>query len=205
VKKKKCLKCGKDFDCKSLKAKWCSSACGRRYLEILKIKNCLFCDKQFIGTQNKKYCSGQCVANKRADHLIKIQQANRKYPKIEGLNRCQIYRRFNPDKGREELNRDNIKRVVIIQYLGGKCSKCGYNEDIRALQLDHIDGDGFKDRKEKKTNKVYRYYVKNLEESKKILQVLCANCHAIKSIENRDHDGKKSKEYRETLKHLHHK
>lgn len=187
-----CQKCNAEFECKSLKAKWCSISCGgrSRYNKNI-LKNCIQCGKEFFGKKNKKFCSGKCIAHKRCDHLKKIHDAKRKYPKIEGLNRCQIYRRFNPEKNREELNKDNIKRVILIQYLGGKCCKCDYNADIRALQLDHIHGDGYIDRKSKgKSGKVYRYYVKNLEESKNVLQVLCANCHSIKSIENRDHDRK---------------
>lgn len=201
-KVKKCLKCGNEFECKSLNAKWCSTSCGSRnsYYKNIFTKNCLVCGKQFLGTRNKRYCSGKCVGNSRADHLKKIHEAKRKYPKIEGLNRCQIYRRFNPSKGREELHRDNIKRVILIQYLGGKCSLCGYEKDIRALQIDHIHGDGFIDRKEKgRCGKIYRYYVKNLEKCEGILQILCANCHAIKSIENRDHDSLKAREYRKKI------
>lgn len=153
---------------------------------------CGFCNVEFVGRKNQKFCCRSCSASTRADHMNKIQQARRKYPKIEGLNRCQIYRRFNPEKNREELSKDNIKRVVLIQFLGGKCCKCGYDADIRALQIDHINGDGYIDRKTHgRSGKVYRYYVKNLEECKGILQVLCANCHAIKSIECRDHDMRK--------------
>ena len=192
-KVKICQKCGKEFECKSLKAKWCSYSCGSRnaYIKTNLLKNCILCGNEFLGRKNKKFCSGKCVGNKRADHLKKIHSAKRKYPEIEGLNRCQIYRRFNPEKQREELHRDNIKRVILIQYLGGKCVNCSYDKDIRALQLDHINGDGHLDRKIKgKSGKVYRYYIKNLEESKKVLQVLCANCHAIKTIENREYDSR---------------
>lgn len=184
-----CLKCGKKFICKSLKAKWCSIKCGSKnaYENTKKLKECLQCGKEFFGKVNKRYCSGKCVGVKRVDHLKKIHEANRKYPKIQGLNRCQIFRKFNQEKQREELHRDAIKRVVLIQYLGGKCSRCGYEKDIRALQLDHIHSDGKKDRsKEKRKGKVYRYYVNHLEESEKVLQVLCANCHCIKTHEHNE-------------------
>jgi len=127
-----------------------------------------------------------------------MQQAQRKYPKIEGLNRCQIFRKFNPDKGREQLSRDNMKRVVVIQFLGGACIECGYSSDIRALQLDHIHNDGYEDRRKKgRAGKVYRYYVDRLEEAKVNLQVLCANCHSIKTSITREILKKKAKEYKE--------
>lgn len=37
-------------------------------------------------------------------------------------------------------------KAYIYKVLGNKCCKCGF-VDERALQLDHINGDGFKDRK----------------------------------------------------------
>jgi len=182
---KKCEKCGKNFECKSLKAKWCSYDCGSRYFEKLENKNCIHCGKEFVGTKNKKYCSGKCVAEKRTDHLKKIHEAKRKYPKIEGLNRCQIFRKFNPEKNRIELHKDNLKRGILIQALGGKCIRCDYNEDLRALQIDHKHGDGKEDRK-RVGSKIARYYIKNIEEAKEKLQILCSNCHSIKTFENND-------------------
>jgi len=214
-KVKKCEKCSKEFECASLKAKWCSSSCGRRffYQNTIKKRLCVLCGSEFDGGVNKKYCSSRCVGSKRADHLRKIQQARRKYPKIEGLTRCQVFRRFNREKCRIELNKDNLKRGVLIQSLGARCVRCGYNEDLRALQLDHIIGDGKEDRN-RIGSKIARYYVHHLEEAAKILQVLCANCHAIKTFENRDNmsSGVREKwgsgatsEEAETFKKMHHK
>ncbi len=147
---------------------------------------CNFCKKEFIGKSTRKFCSSSCSAKSRSDHLNKIQQARRKYPLIDGLNRCQIFRKFNPEKNREELHRDNLKRGILIQHLGGKCCVCGYDKDLRALQLDHIHGDGKKDRI-RVGNKIARYYIKNLDEAKEKLQVLCSNCHSIKTHENHDY------------------
>ena len=198
-----CSYCSVDMGTVRKDKKYCSVECRGKANYVIARSNegsCHFCKNSFIGHKSQKYCSLKCSWDGKADHLVRIQQARRKYPKIDGLNRGQIYRRFNPEKGREELSKDNMKRVILIQALGGCCIKCGYTDDIRALQLDHINGDGYKDRKEKgKSGKVYRYYVNNIDEAKQFLQVLCANCHAIKSIENRDHDSKKAKIYKESL------
>lgn len=180
---KTCCKCAKEFECKSLKAKWCSDKCGRRYKEKVQKKNCVQCGKEFLGNQNRKFCSGKCVTNKRCDHLRKIHEARRKYPKIPGLNRCQVFRRFNPEKNRQELHRDNLKRGILISALGGKCIRCGYDLDFRGLQIDHINGNGKEDRK-KVGSRIARYYVNNIEEAKLKLQVLCGTCHSIKTFEN---------------------
>ena len=80
-------------------------------------------------------------------------------------------------------------RIGIINILGGKCVMCGYNADVRALQIDHINGDG-------KIDRVYTggsYYhniVKNLSSGR--YQVLCANCNKIKASENQEYPRKEN-------------
>jgi hypothetical protein len=182
-----CKCCNSKFEHKYKNKLYCSLTCQiKSNPKKVTARTCEHCKIEFLGVKNSKFCCQDCFYKNRSDHLLKIHEAKRKYPQIEGLNRCQIFRKFNPDKNREELNRDNIKRTVLIQYLGGKCCKCGYDTDLRALQLDHINSDGHVDRKLKgRSGKIYRYYVKYLEEAKNVLQVLCSNCHSIKSIEEK--------------------
>lgn len=75
-------------------------------------------------------------------------------------------------------------RPRCIELLGGRCVVCGYDTDIRALQIDHVNSDGSSDRKgpEKKSGGSYYHYIlKNIASGR--YQVLCANCNAIKRIE----------------------
>jgi len=67
-----------------------------------------------------------------------------------------------------------IMREVIVLYLGGKCScqsdNCWHEDkclvsDYRCLQLDHINGDGAKDR-ERLGGSLVRYYCDHLNEAK---------------------------------------
>lgn len=75
-------------------------------------------------------------------------------------------------------------RIFIV--LNPVCVKCGFS-DIRALQLDHINGNGRKDMKRLGGNALsYLYYSKHLDEAKQNLQVLCANCNVIKKYINRE-------------------
>lgn len=75
-------------------------------------------------------------------------------------------------------------RLKLFEILGGtKCIKCK-NEDARVLQFDHKNGGGRKDRKKlgDASIKFYNYYVDHPKSAKSRLQVLCANCHVIKTI-----------------------
>ena len=55
-----------------------------------------------------------------------------------------IWLQNNPTKNNRSYRK---ARVILLQELGSICVKCGFS-DTRALQLDHILGNGFKHRKE---------------------------------------------------------
>lgn len=72
-------------------------------------------------------------------------------------------------------------RAAIIAFLGSSCVKCGFT-DVRALQVDHINGGGHRE-----VSSIGQYHV-----MKKVLngddgyQLLCANCNWIKRVENQE-------------------
>jgi hypothetical protein len=87
-------------------------------------------------------------------------------------------------------------RRAAIEELGGKCVKCGF-DDIRALQLDHVNSDGKKHRDS--IGNPWAYYKSMLVDfagDKFDIQVICANCSFIKMIEakERDHPDKRTYE-----------
>lgn len=84
-------------------------------------------------------------------------------------------------------SRQKLRRQVI-EHLGGCCAKCGYDADIRALQIDHVAGDGHIERRNGVVNnKMLRAA---LADTNNRYQLLCANCNFIKRIENNEHRGK---------------
>jgi len=101
------------------------------------------------------------------------------------------------DKCRKHWARNNKSstsawhRLKLIMFLGGECAHCGFR-DIRALQLDHINGGGNKDivkfggRQFNGHQKMMRFYKNNPNEAIRTLQVLCANCNFIKMRENKE-------------------
>jgi hypothetical protein len=75
-------------------------------------------------------------------------------------------------------------RAEILTLLGGKCVKCGFS-DIRALQIDHVNGGGVKHYKGRSSSIRYnKDILDEIKEGSGKYQLLCANCNWIKRYEN---------------------
>jgi len=83
-------------------------------------------------------------------------------------------------------------KLEVFTHYGNKCAHCGFS-DIRALQMDHIDGNGMKDRKENGMGCSHMRYSKVLKDRTLLekFQLLCANCNWIKRAENKEHKALK--------------
>ena len=79
-----------------------------------------------------------------------------------------------------------VKEQVLIYYGGGKlaCVKCGFS-DVRALTIDHINNDGFRERQAKWKGGVHLCYALRGRGFPKGYQTLCFNCQWIKELERR--------------------
>lgn len=73
---------------------------------------------------------------------------------------------------RTSIRRTKLKKEAI-EYLGGKCSFCGYNKCIASLDFHHTDP------KEKgfPLNKMYRHSKEEIIKELDKCILLCANCH----------------------------
>ncbi|MBI4991589.1 hypothetical protein HZB96_05880 [Candidatus Gottesmanbacteria bacterium] len=93
------------------------------------------------------------------------------------------WKKRNPEKRlNHERNANKKAKEEIFKILGKKCSKCGF-DDIRALQVDHKNGDGYKDRHSRSVRKVFY----KIRKSPRGFQMLCANCNWIKRVENKEY------------------
>ena len=91
-------------------------------------------------------------------------------------------------------SRTKIKRQVLTFYGNDKCAcvKCGFG-DIRALSIDHINGNGAKQRKQESGLRGggIRFYTWLIKNNYPIgYQTLCMNCQFIKRQTNNEHNGK---------------
>lgn len=147
--------------------------------------SCMHCKNAFVSPKRAaKFCSMSCRALSNVDQLVIRNKSRRKYPEHPTLTKGQLsYRGRN---GVDRL-RDVKSRNFVITELGGKCVTCGYSENFAGLVLDHVNGDGGSDRKQK-GSRLHRYYAKHIDEARSVLQVLCATCNQIKAYENMEHN-----------------
>lgn len=100
------------------------------------------------------------------------------------------YRKLHPeihDRASKKC-RDNLRKQVLLK-LGSICIYCGF-ADGRALQVDHINGDGHLDRKTRSWWDILNDILKNGAQNR--YQLLCANCNSIKRIEQKEHGFRKA-------------
>jgi len=160
-------------------------------LKNWKIKERLVLPKLYCivdNCDNYSVTKGYCIK-----HYAKVRRYDdpltRKYDSSRGCKIKDCNRKHNR-KGYCEYHSGQIyiknKNAELRQILGQPvCINCGFG-DSRALQFDHINGNGNKDRKrfaKGGTNKLM-YYILHPDEAREKLQVLCANCNWIKRVTN---------------------
>lgn len=94
----------------------------------------------------------------------------------------------NPEKHRDyRMQRYKTIRNRIIYVLGGKCSRCSFS-DWRALQVDHVNGNGNVERRTRghAASTLYRRIQDSIDNKLGLFQLLCANCNWIKRYENKE-------------------
>lgn len=134
-------------------------------------------EKEYMKKYNKEY--HQKNREKLNAYSRKHYQENKDYYKKWNQEHREYYQEFNK----------KLKNKILTHYGNGKpaCVKCGF-DNMKALSIDHIDGDGSKHRR-KENNKggtAFYFYLKrnNFPQG---YQTLCMNCQFIKSYENKEY------------------
>lgn len=90
----------------------------------------------------------------------------------------------NLEENRSKRRENNIKRrKEILNLLGNKCFKCRF-DNWQALQVDHRNGGGSKDRTSYGHSASALY--KDIKNNPGKYQLLCANCNWIKRYEGKE-------------------
>lgn len=118
-------------------------------------------------------------------HPERVLESQRRYRK-NNRAKSQAYGRIRERQRREDT------RKKLLEAVGGKCNKCGF-DDFRALHIDHVEGGGLREvRDDFKHNQIkFQKHVVKLVDSGKY-QLLCANCNQIKEWERRRAGRKKT-------------
>lgn len=85
---------------------------------------------------------------------------------------------------RDWTNRNRVTWRANLFFEFGPCQHCGFN-DPRALQIDHVEGGGNKERRNlwSRLNTHQQYLAVRERFIRGELQILCANCNWIKRNE----------------------
>ena len=150
--------------------------------EILKDKHRL---KKYIlaGKSTKELaiiyeCSKATIseAKKRLGYLTKILKPNdRTNRKALGITNCQICNKKSNLRTCTRCANKIIKisrKKILIEQLGGKCQKCGYDKYQNVLDFHHIDPLN----KKYSIGEINNDFAMLLKEVKKC-QLLCTRCH----------------------------
>lgn len=79
------------------------------------------------------------------------------------------------------------KKITVLKHYGHdkvECVRCGFS-DIRALSIDHINGDGYIHRKELKGKNLYEWLIEN--DFPEGFRTFCMNCQWIVKAERSHH------------------
>jgi hypothetical protein len=102
--------------------------------------------------------------------------------------------------------RQKIIKNAVLSYFSKSdipcCVNCGY-EDIRALCLDHVNGDGGAHRKGLKNNKkgynLYNFLYRNNFKCDYALQTLCFNCNQVKIFTDKEGCYTRTQEWKDKI------
>jgi hypothetical protein len=82
---------------------------------------------------------------------------------------------MNTNNYEKQKERALVRKLEIIKIKGGKCEKCGYNKNISALELHHLDP-SIKEFQLDSRHLSNTTFEKIIAEAEKCILV-CANCH----------------------------
>jgi hypothetical protein len=127
----------------------------------------------------------------KPENIAKHTEWWRKYRKTD---KYKLARKEQRAKVKDKLAEERQKqKKEVFDAMGGKCIKCGFS-DYRALQIEHVNGDGYKDKPKNQRGYGHNYYIKVLlsfinKEGR--YQLFCANCNWIKRFDNKEHLARK--------------
>lgn len=141
------------------------------------MKLCEVCNSEFLPIRKtQKYCSNKC--NQK-------QWFAKRHKKLKNNGLCvhcgkkPAVRFFLCQACGQQIyqltkNRNKIRKKIVFEHYGNKCTCCDL-DDIDFLTIDHINNDGYKDRRLNYQTVIKRNFPTDL-------QLLCWNCNLGKAM-----------------------
>jgi hypothetical protein len=118
----------------------------------------------------------KCINEDNSQRYIKYRERYIKNGRASRSRRKYKIKIFNAKKYKDTL-------IELHNVLGNTCMNCGIS-DKRVLQVDHVNGDGGKERKNRSAGYYfYKLIIDKLKNGSTDYKLLCANCHLIENIE----------------------
>lgn len=111
-------------------------------------------------------------------------EVERKAARVKATLKCRAKKKNEYNTYMREYHQESYRtlRDEVLEKLGNKCTKCGFDKDWRALQIDHINGKGRKERR-----KIgWRIFFMKILNGDTNYQLLCANCNYVKRYTNNE-------------------
>ena len=128
--------------------------------------------------QKKDGFSSSCKKCHREQQIISYEKRRQKI-----IDYAKQY--YSKNKKKQILRQREIRKEIISEIhnlLGNKYERCGI-KDKRILQIDHLNGKGYRHRKISGCGmSYYRDILKSIKSNKKEYRLLCANCNLIEGI-----------------------
>jgi len=156
------------------------------YKRRLYKKVCSICTSDFYAPRHVKiYCSPECKYKSRETsvevecdqcHILHKRPPSRLFISKTGLRFCSRECKEESQKTGNQFNKvllphskDKSYRDHALRVYGAICKHCGYKDNVKMLDVDHIDSN-------RKNNTIEN------------LQVLCVWCHALKTRRVTQHE-----------------
>jgi len=138
-------------------------------------------NKDAVRAYQKKYYDTH-----REEILSQQRESRKRNPLVHKNYKIKSLLKSGFDPASYQKDRRNILRNKILVALGCVCVRCGFT-DVRALQVDHVNGDGAGHRRQLGYNAHYSKILREIESGSSRYQLLCANCNWIKRHEKGEH------------------
>lgn len=80
----------------------------------MEVRRCVVCSSILVG-QQQKYCSNKC---KQKHHYYRLKEQTNTY--------------------HSQTLRALSRKLELVEMMGGKCTRCGYNSNLSALHFHHL-------------------------------------------------------------------